>query len=167
MTIDFHQFVKDISKIDLEDICSDWQWLLKNQYTPIIVSCAGDIFLVDKNESISWLDTGAGQLQKIADNLEQFNSALENIENIDKWFQASIVLELIEKGMILLENQVYSYKLMPILSGDYSPENFELTDMSVHFSFTGQICKQVKDLPEGTRINKFILRNNSDEQNGS
>ena len=65
--------------------------------------------------------------------------------------------DLIEKGMNLKENQVYSYKRMPILNGDYSLENFEMTDISVHFSMTGQICRQVKDLPEGTRINKVVI----------
>jgi len=157
MTIDYRQFIKDISKVDLTDICSDWQWLLNNQYTPIIVSCSGDMFLIDKSKSISWLDTGTGQLQKVAENIDQFNLALIDIDNIDKWFLASVVLDLIEKGMTLKENQVYSYKLMPILSGDYSVENFDMTDISVHFSITGQICKQIKDMPDGTKIGKVAI----------
>jgi hypothetical protein len=154
MTIDYRQFIKDINRIDITDICSDWQWLLNNQYIPIMVSCSGDMFLIDETKSVSWLDTGTGQLQKIADDVDQFNSALADIDNIDKWFLASVVLDLIEKGMNLKENEVYSYKLMPILNGNYSTENFEMTDISVHFSMTGQICRQVKDLPDGTRINK-------------
>ena len=46
---------------------------------------------------------------------------------------------------------------MPVLGGDYSLENFEMTDISVHFSITGQICSQVKDLPERTRIGKITF----------
>lgn len=157
MRISYHQFIKDINKINLEDVCSDWQWLLNNEYNVIMVSNTGDLFLSAKNKSVHWLDTGTGQLQKIANDTEQFYTALNDLENIDKWLLASVVLDLIEKDLILQENEVYSYKIMPILGGDYPSENFEITDISVHFSITGQIYRQVKDLPEGTKINNVVI----------
>ncbi|MES2774489.1 MAG: T6SS immunity protein Tdi1 domain-containing protein [Bacteroidota bacterium] len=155
MTVDYNQLIKDITKIDLDDICSDWQWLLNNEYSPIMVSLSGDTFLADKNAAIFWLDTGKGQLKQIADNIEEFKSALEDIDNVDEWLLASTVLDLIAAGITLKEREVYSYRKMPILSGDYSLENFEPTDISVHFSITGQICRQLRNLPKGTRINKI------------
>jgi len=157
MTIDFRQFIKALTKIDLDDICSDWQWLLNHQYSPIMVSCSGDIFLEGGSGAMSWLDTGTGRLTERAESTEKFFSALEDIDNIDKWLLASTVLDLIESGLVLKENQVYSYKLMPILNGGYSVTNFDATDISVHFSMTGQICRQVINLPEGTRINKVVI----------
>ena len=36
--------------------------------------------------------------------------------------------------------------------GEYEPENFELTDIEVHFELSGQIHKQIKDLPDGTNV---------------
>ena len=157
MTVDYNQFIKDISKIDLDDICSDWQWLLNNKYLPIMVSLSGDMFLVDETATTFWLDTGKGQMKKIADSIDHFKYLLEDLDNIDEWLLASTVLDLIEAGILLKENEVYSYKTMPILNGDYSLENFEPTDISVHFSITGQICRQVINLPEGTRINKVVI----------
>ena len=157
MTIDYKQFIKDISKIDLDDICSEWQWILHNQYSPIMISLSGDMFLLDTNASIFWLDTGKGQLKQIANNIEQLKSALEDIDNIDEWFLASTVLDLIGAGINLQQNEVYGYKTMPILNGTYSLENFEPTDISVHFSITGQICRQVINLPEGIRINNIVI----------
>lgn len=158
MTIDYRQFIKDINKIDLDDICSDWQWLLNNEYSPIMVTLSGDAFLSDKGGSIHWLDTGTGQLKKVAQSSNGFYIGLEDIDNIDNWLSASTVLDLIESGLILKENEVYSYKLMPIMNGDYSVENFDATDMSVHFSMTGQICRQLHNVPDGTKINKVIIQ---------
>jgi hypothetical protein len=152
MTLDYHNFIKGISNVDLDDLCLDWQWLLDNQFTAIMVSCSGDMFLTDEKGAVNWLDTGTGQLQKIADTIPEFESALKDVDNIDKWFLAPLVLDLIEKNMVLKENEVYSYKVMPALGGDYSIDNFEKTDISVHFSMTGQICRQIKDLPDGTRV---------------
>ena len=158
MSIDYRQFIKDISKIDLDDICSDWQWLLNNEFSPIMVTLSGDIFFSDNGGSIHWLDTGTGQLKKVAQSLNDFLAALEDIDNIDNWLLASTVLDLIESGLILKENQVYSYKLMPIMNGDYSITNFDATDMSVHFSITGQTCRQLQNVPDGTKINKVTIQ---------
>ena len=55
----------------------------------------------------------------------------------------------------LKDGQLFSYKKLPIIGGDYSLDNFEPTDMEVHFSFAGQIHNQVKDLPVGTKIKEF------------
>ncbi len=158
MTIDYRQFIKDISKIDLDDICSDWQWLLNNEYTPIVVTLSGDMFLSDKEGSIHWLDAGTGQLKKVAHSSNDFFIGLEDFDNIDNWLLASTVLDLIDSGLTLKENQVYSYKLMPIMNGDYSVTNFDATDMSVHFSMTGQICRQLQNVPDGTKINKVTIQ---------
>jgi hypothetical protein len=100
MTIEYQQFIKDISKIDLDDICSDWQWLLNDEYSPIMVSCSGDAFLIGKDEAISWLDTGTGQLKKIAQNSNEFLSALTDIGNIENWLLVSTVSDLIASGLI-------------------------------------------------------------------
>ena len=157
MTVHYSQFIKDFDKIDPVDICSEWQWLLNGEYVPMMVSMSGDMFLFDKNSAVFWLDTGKGQIKKIADNSAHFESLLYDLDNIDEWFMASTVLDLIKAGISLKVNEVYSYKLMPILNGNYSVENFEPTDISVHFSMTGQICRQVINLPDGTRINKVVV----------
>ena len=157
MTIHYKQFIKDISKIDVVDISSDWQWLLKDLYSPVMVSLSGDMFLIDEDGAISWLDTGTGKLNIIAQNSTDFFKALEDFENIDNWLLASTVLDLIESGLILKENEVYSYKKMPIMNGDYSLTNFDATDISVHFSMTGQICRQLQNVPNGTKISKVSI----------
>jgi len=143
MILDLNQFIKDITLIDLEDICSDWQWFLKHNYTPFMVSCSGDLFLVDSIGLVHWLDTGIGTLTVIAEDIEDFKAALENIDNFDEWLLASTLLDLMDAGIVLKENEVYGWKTMPILNGSISSDNLEPTDISVHFSLTGQICQQL------------------------
>lgn len=43
--------------------------------------------------------------------------------------------------------------LVGVLGGDYSIENIDPVDISVHFAFTGQICEQISGLPDGTKFN--------------
>jgi hypothetical protein len=67
-------------------------------------------------------------------------------------FLSPLIEKLKESGKILRDNEVYSFKVMPMLGGEYSVENIEPVDISVHFAFAGQICEQIKDLPDGTKV---------------
>ncbi len=153
MKLTLKDLTKDLSKIDVEDICSSWQWRLGEQKAVILISCIGDLFLIGKDEAINWLDTGTGELKKIAQSFKQFEQLVNDETNINYWFLETVVEQLFTSGEKLTENEVFSFKKLPALGGDYSPDNFEVSDISVHFAFTGQIHEQIKDLPPGTKIN--------------
>jgi hypothetical protein len=52
----------------------------------------------------------------------------------------------------LAQGQLYSYRVPPALGGEYSADNLEPTDISVHFSILGQINQRARNLPEVTEI---------------
>lgn len=56
-------------------------------------------------------------------------------------------------GQKLEQEQIYSFKQMPALGGAYVVDNIKPTDIYLHFSITGQIGGQIKDIPDGTQIN--------------
>jgi hypothetical protein len=144
MTLKLSELVKDKSNIDLKDICSDWEWLVNEQKNVLLVTLFGDLFFIGPSDEVNWLDTGTGSLTRIAENVKHFEKLLEDRENFNDWLMVRLYLDLQKNHQKLKGNEVYSYKKMPIIGGDYSIENIEATDISVHFSITGQICKQVK-----------------------
>ena len=158
MSSSLNHLIKDISKIDTTDICSDWQWLLENQNEVVLVSSIGDMFLEANDKSVYWLDTGRAELNYVAENREQFLKLLTDKETTDNWFLSGLVNQLISEGKILEENEVYSFKTLPILGGDFSTENFDTTDISVHFSICGQIHKQLWDAQDGTKVNSVNVK---------
>lgn len=153
MTLSLDQLTKDITNIDIEDILSCWQWRVTDMKAVVTISCLGDIFLLGHDDNIYWLQTDTGDLTKIANSLEQYHQLLNEEENIDNWFLPLLVGKLKAAGKTLKENEVYSYKKLPVIGGEYSVDNIDPTDMSVHFSFSGQICEKIKDLPDGTKVN--------------
>lgn len=134
-------------------LTQDWAWLIGTDKTPILVSSIGDMFLDDGSNKIYWLNSGDGTLTKVAENIEEFRAKLQDPEVVRDWFLVDLITALKEEGKKLESAQVYSYKKLIVLGGDYSTDNFEPTDIEVHFSFAGQIHQQVKDLPPGTKIN--------------
>lgn len=153
MTPSLKQLTKDITSVDIDDILSCWQWRLTDMHSVVTISCLGDIFLIGHDSAVYWLQTDSGDLTKVAATLEQYQKFLANEEKIDNWFLPLLIEKLIAAGKTLKDNEVYSYKILPAIGGEYSVDNIEPTDMSVHFAFSGQICEQIKDLPDGTKVN--------------
>lgn len=152
MKITWDDLKVDFSYIDLKRITESWDWLIGNDKTPILVSSIGDIFLEDRKGKCYWLNVGEGIIEKVADNKIEFKEKLNNNEIVSEWFLVELVAELKKEGLELTEKKLYGYKKLPVLGGEYEPENFELTDIEVHFELSGQIHKQIKDLPDGTKV---------------
>ncbi len=158
MEINWTELKIDLSKINLKNLLESWEWLIGKDKKIILISTIGDAFLEDSNGICYWLNVGEGIFEKVADNISEFETKLTDNEIVEDWFLVELVAELKKSGIELTENNIYSYKTFPILGGEYLPENFEITDIEVHFEISGQIYKQVKDLPVGTKINKVEIK---------
>lgn len=152
MTLKLSDVVKNKAKVDIQDICTGWTWLISKQKSVLLVTVFGDMFLVGPSNEINWLDCGASKLEKVANSLEEFQELLKDKQNFANWFLTNLYTELQTKGVTLKDNEVYGYKKAPILGGTYTTDNIEPTDMSVHFYILGQIGEQTKDLPDGTKV---------------
>lgn len=150
--ITWNELTVDFQKHGAADLLQDWRWLLGDSMRLLLVSAVGDMFLANPAGEAFWLDTGAAQLQKVAANLEEFQQLRQQPQNLDHWFMPQLVGELISGGLRLAPGQCYSYKTPPSLGGQMTPSNFKPADLSVHFSILGQIQRQIKDLPPGTKI---------------
>lgn len=157
MTFNLENLIISLEKVDLDDIFSDWRWRINDPKGLIFISKLGDMFLLGNDDSIYWLRTDDCQLTKVAENLKEFEFLINQEENLDNWFLPDLISRLEAAGKVLGPNEVYSYKQMPAIGGDYSVDNLEPTDISVHFTFSGQICQQIQNLPDGTRV-KFSLK---------
>jgi len=157
MKITWKDFSIDFSNIDKNKLIADWIWLLGNDKEPIIISSIGDMFLHDRNGKIYWLNVGEGLLDLVSDNIADFKIKLKDDSQVDEWFMIGLVQQIKESGLELVDSKLYGYKKLPIIGGDYIPNNFELTDLEVHFSLAGQIHKQIKNLPNGTKVNFKVV----------
>ncbi|MGB0850483.1 MAG: T6SS immunity protein Tdi1 domain-containing protein [Bacteroidia bacterium] len=153
MKITWNDLKVDFNHIDQNRLTESWNWLIGTDKKPILISSLGDLFLADKNGICYWLNVGEGILEKVADSTDEFKAKLKDNEQVNEWFLIGLIEKLKESGLQLTDKHLYGYKTLPVLGGEYEPENFELTDIEVHFELSGQIQKQIKDLPDGTKVN--------------
>lgn len=140
-------------------LLADWRWLVGDDVQLVVVSALGDLFLIDVEGRILWLDVGAARFTEIAESAEEFKRLMQQTEHADEWFVPQLIGDLVVSGKRLTTGQCYSYKVPPMLSGKMELENFEPTDLLVHCSMFGQIGRQIQHLPEGTKIDGFTTTN--------
>lgn len=138
--------------IDVERLMDSWEWLIGKDKTPILMTSIGDLFFSDDEQKCYWLDVGGGTFEKVAESIAEFNEKLKDPKQIDEWFLLGLVERIKASGLRFKEKELYGYKKLPIIGGEYEPHNFESTNIEVHFELSGQIHQQIRDLPDGTEI---------------
>ena len=144
--------------VDSDELLSEWRWLTGPDLQLWHVTKAGDAFLRDQsNGAIYFLDIMNGNVERIAPSESSFEEAVTVPENAERWLMPAIVDGQAVLGMKPGTNQCLSFKHPPVLGGQLDPDNFETCDVLVHFSIAGQIHRQVKDLPAGTKIENIKI----------
>jgi hypothetical protein len=137
-------------------VLADWRWLTGPAPQLWLVTKAGDALLRDPSDgSVHFLDTVAGKAERIARDEAEFLALVTSGANADRWLMPAIVDGQAALGMRPAPGECLSFKHPPALGGQLDPDNFETCSILVHFSITGQIHRQIRDLPPGTPITEI------------
>ena len=160
MRLTWNDLTVNFDDYSADNLLSDWSWMFPNPMHLFLISAIGDMFLQSYHDDagIYWLDVGQGDLTYIADSMADFKVAMAEQENLNEWFIPQLIGDLKLSGLHLEKGQCYSYKVPPFLNGSIEVSNFAPCPLSVHFSLFGQLYKQVKDLPNETRITKISIK---------
>jgi hypothetical protein len=138
------------------DILSDWTWLIGSAKRPLLLTAAGDAFVQDLGDgSVHYLNVNAGQVSRIAETTQAFEHLLHDAVFVDAYLCPHLVDDLRRRGMVLKQNEIYSYRIPLALGGKVGADNIDIANAEVHFSIAGQIARQIVDLPAGTPIRKI------------
>lgn len=152
-----NDYLIDQAGYDWSKVLADWHWILPSGFTIWLINRYGDLFIVLDDGAVHMLEVGGGNLSKVADNRNHFAELIDHTDNSNDWLMIPLVDKCVDAGLHLSAGQIYSYKVPPILGGDYTVDNTEVTDIEVHFSVLGQIQNKVKDLPDGTKVDRVEL----------
>ncbi len=78
MQIDFQHFLAPVPPSSLATMFESWRWLPIAELRPTAMTVTGDVFLIDRDNRIYFLDTGFGTLERIADGNEHFRRRLND-----------------------------------------------------------------------------------------
>jgi hypothetical protein len=142
---------------DVAEALDGWKWIGLDGLEPAAVSAFGDIFFRAGDGSIHHLDMLDGKLARIAGDWSEFQVDLQNEARRDELLLAGLVFAARKNGLIPAASQCYDFKKPPVLGGEMSLREMETTFFVVKVHIAGQIHRQVKDLPQGAKINKVTI----------
>ncbi|MBV8036335.1 T6SS immunity protein Tdi1 domain-containing protein [Roseateles sp.] len=158
MAITFNDLAADFDVEQRESLLVEWHWLIGEHRLPILFAAIGNAFVQDLEDgSVHLLDAGEGRLTQVAQSADEFGELINDGGFVRAWFDVQAIAELKAAGRTLAPGQVWGFIQPPVLGGTFSTDNYEPTDMAVHFSIQGQIHRQVKDLPAGAPIGSVKL----------
>jgi hypothetical protein len=59
-------------------------------------------------------------------------------------------------GMTLGPSRCYGFRIPPVLGGSYDLENVVTISQVERYSVMADICRQIKDVPDGTRVKLVV-----------
>ena len=137
----------------VEELRRAWSWLLPHDSQPLLFSALGDMFFQISSGEVHWLNTGTGEITRVAADEAEFRRHLDSELAVD-WFLPDLIDELAAKGQVLKPGQSYAFVILPIFrEGTYAADNLRPVNAKEHFGLTGRIHKQIRDLPDGAQVN--------------
>ena len=174
--MDVNDYLIDHSKLEWHKMLSAWSWLLDDEaeIEPWLMNRFGDLFFLDEEGAVLWLNVTDGELSEVAENADEFFALLESSvegtdeddsedtadfedqdesdDNAEDWFLMAVVDEAVEAGLKLGPGECYGFKTLPILGGDYGPENMYVSTVEKYWSFCGYVHAQIDGLPDGAEV---------------
>ena len=113
--------------------------------------------LVDGQPQVLLLEPGSGEIYEIPDSFDSFHER-EILEHPNETVELGLLSDWIETGGALPSyRECIGYKEPLFLGGSHDFTNFELSDIEVYWTICSQILARIRDLPEGTRINRITI----------
>ena len=142
---------------DVAEALDGWTWIGLDGLEAAAVSAFGDIFFRAADGSVKLLDMIEGRLTPVSGTWSELKTQLNDADRQDDLLLAGLVMAARRKGLVLDAGQCYDFKKPPVLGGEMSVEQMEKTFFVVKVHIAGQIHRQIKDLPQGTKINKVTI----------
>jgi hypothetical protein len=104
-----------------------------------------------------FLDLLEGMLTRPWPDAGALQAGLNTAEGQDRYLMAGLAFAAERQGIIPSARQVLSFKVAPILGAAIAVENIDVMDFEVIVHITGQLHRQVRDMPPGSRITGFTV----------
>ena len=158
MTVGWSDLTFTPNEDAIERLAEAWAWLLKEPFRPVLFSTLGDVFFEPDSGGIWWLNTGTGELTRVAESLDHFQERLAT-DIADEWFMPLLIAQLHAVGKVPEPGECYTYVTLPVFAeGRYDVDNLNPVPAGEHFAITGHILHEIAELPDGAKVKQHTVQ---------
>jgi hypothetical protein len=140
------------------ELASAWGWRLKEPFRPVLFSALGDMFFARDAGDVWWLNTGSGELTRVAASVEEFQRLL-GTSIADEWLLPPLVEQLRTAGKLLQPGECYTFVTLPVFAeGNYEVDNLNPVRAREHFALTGGIHQDLQAYPDGSKVKLTVVK---------
>ena len=136
----------------VEELREFWGWVGLEPIEVVGENDFGNLIIKDKDSKYWRLCPEELSCEVVAENRKEMDALSHNQEFLHDWYMKKLVLEAQEKLGPLTEGRKYCLKIPSILGGEYGGFSLATVPLVELVRFSGDIAKQIKDLPNGTQI---------------
>lgn len=136
--------------VEREEILNSWSWLTND--LPVLFTAMGDVFVQADDATVSLLDVTAGELIPVANNGEEFQALLTDVDFLTEKLYAETVAKYRKIGKRLNAGKCYGYKQLLVFGGDEKAHNLKIYNIEDYLDLMGEIHEKIKDLPEQSEV---------------
>lgn len=129
-----------------------WRWMIGADAVLLAASVSGDLFFHDFDGRVHWIDTGAGSVVCVADDIASFQRKVRTAAFSSDYLLESLVADCLRAHGALTMDRCLGYRMLPVFGGDYSGDNRVPMRAAEHFAFTGDVHRQIDGLPDGATV---------------
>jgi hypothetical protein len=141
----------------IEEIKEAWGWIGIEPREIVGENAFGNLLIKDINGKYWRLCPEDVYCEVVANTDAEFEKLNKDEEFLLDWNMENLVNEARERLGSLNEGRKYCLKIPGILGGEYGGDNLATISFNELISFSGDLAKQIKDLPNGAQIQfKFV-----------
>jgi hypothetical protein len=158
MAISWSELVFTPDDDAIVELASAWGWRLKEPFRPVLFSALGDMFFARDAGDVWWLNTGSGELTRVAASVDEFKRLL-GTDIADEWFLPPLIEQLRTAGKLLQPGECYTFVTLPLFAeGKYEVDNLNPVRAREHFALTGGIHKDLQSYPDGSKVKLTVVK---------
>jgi hypothetical protein len=152
------ELIRQFEPEDAAKALDGWQWLPGVAgLRPWFASPFGDLFLLDDDDAVWYLDLIEGSVTRRWDDPLACESEVGTSDGLDQFLLAGLAEAAADRGVLAGPREVLTFKLPPVLGGEMTVDNIHTIDFVVGVDIAGQIHEQVRELPPGTPVSGFTI----------
>lgn len=140
----------------LEMLRSTWAWVLTDPVHILMQSAFGNMLVVCHDGTLWRVVPEELTARKIRDD-KNFVAAFEDEEFREDWFLEGVAEAALAALGSLREGQCYAFKTWPIMGGSFTPDNLYIATTTDWLGLSGDVGRQIHDLPSGAKITLDII----------